>query len=129
MVLLTAIGFFAASLATQSFLKNYLTKEVDNQLSIITNGTFARIQQSGIAHEVNESRGHDGGRPVAQGLGAPLTRIPTSTSLTLLDAQGTVVGGLGGDLNTSSINDSLAGMLPEEVAHHGDKPFTIEVPK
>ena len=129
MVLLTAIGFFAASLATQSFLKNYLTKEVDNQLSIITNGTFARIQQSGIAHEVNESRrGHDGGRPVAQGLSAPLTRIPTSTSLTLLDAQGTVVGGLGGDLNTSSINDSLAGLLPEEVAHHGDKPFTIEAP-
>jgi two-component system OmpR family sensor kinase len=61
-------------------------------------------------------------------MGTPLTRIPTSTSLTLLDAQGTVVGGLGGDFNTSSINDYLAGLLPEEVAHHGERPFTIEAP-
>ena len=97
-VILTAIGFFSASLVTQSLLKNYLTKEVDNQLKVITNGTFERIQQSGIAHEVNEGRhGDDGGRPIGKGLGTPLTRIPTSASLTLLDAQGTVIGGIGGD--------------------------------
>jgi two-component system OmpR family sensor kinase len=128
-VILSAIGFFAASFATQSLLKNYLIKEVDNQLAVITSGTFARIEQSGIAHEVIESRhGDDGQNPVPQSLGAPLTRIPTSTSLTLLDAQGTVVGGLGGDLNATSINDNLAGLLPEEVAQHGEKPFTIHAP-
>ena len=128
-VILSAIGFFAASIATQSLLKSYLTKEVDNQLAVITSGTFARIEQSGIAHEVNESRRDDHGRnPLGQGLGSPLTRIPTSTSLTLLDAQGTVIGALGGDLNATSINDNLAGLLPEEVAQHGDKPFTIHAP-
>jgi len=125
-VILSAIGFIAASIATQSLLKSYLTKEVDNQLAEITSGTFARIEQSGIAHEVNESRHEDD--PRTQGLGLPLTRIPTSASLTLLDAQGTVVGGLGGDLNATSINDNLAGLLPEEVAQHGDKPFTIHAP-
>jgi two-component system OmpR family sensor kinase len=128
-VILSAIGFLAASFATQSLLKSYLTKEVDNQLAEITSGTFARIEQSGIAHEVNESRrGDDGQHQRGQGLGTPLNRIPTSASLTLLDAQGTVVGGIGGDLNATSINDNLAGLLPEEVAQHGDKPFTIHTP-
>ena len=128
-VILSAIGFIAASIATQSLLKSYLTKEVDNQLAEITSGTFTRIEQSGIAHEVDESRhGDDGQHQRGQGLGTPLTRIPTSASLTLLDAQGTVVGGLGGDLNATSINDNLAGLLPEEVAQHGDKPFTIHAP-
>ena len=128
-VMLSAIGFLAASFATQSLLKSYLTKEVDNQLAEISSGTFARIEQSGIAHEVNESRfGDDGQHQRGQGLGTPLNRIPTSASLTLLDAQGTVVGGIGGDLNATSINDNLAGLLPEEVAQHGDKPFTIHAP-
>ena len=128
-VLLSAIGFFAASLATQTLLKGYLIKEVDNQLAVITSGTFARIEQSGIAHEVNEERrGDHGQKPLGQGVGSPLTRIPTSASLTLLDAQGTVVGGIGGDFNTTSINDNLAGLLPEEVSEHGDKPFTLHAP-
>ena len=127
-VILSAIGFLAASFATQSLLKSYLTTEVDNQLAEITSGTFARIEQSGIAHEVDESRRDDGQQPHGQRLGTPLNRIPTSASLTLLDAQGNVLGGIGGDLNATSINDNLAGLLPEEVAQHGDKPFTIHAP-
>ena len=128
-VILTAIGFFSASLVTQSLLKNYLTKEVDNQLKIITDGTFERIQQSGIAHEVHEGRhGDDGGRPIDKGLGTPLNRIPTSASLTLLDARGTVIGGIGGDLNAAPISNYLTGLLPAEVASHGEKPFTIDAP-
>ncbi len=94
-VILAALGFFAASLATQSLLKGYLTSEVDKQLATITSGTFDRIQQSGIAHEVRESDDQFSGKPhVNNGLASPLTRIPTSTSLTLLDMQGNVVVGL-----------------------------------
>jgi len=127
-VILTAFGFFSASLATQSLLKSYLTKEVDNQLAVITSGTFARIEKSGIAHEVTESQFDDGHQKMNPAIGAPLTRIPTSTSLTLLDAFGNVVGGLGGDLNAAPITDYLKGLLPNEVAAHGDKPFTIQAP-
>jgi len=128
-VILAALGFFAASLATQSLLKGYLTSEVDKQLATITSGTFDRIQQSGIAHEVRESDDHVLGKPhVTKGLASPLTRIPTSTSLTLLDMQGNVVGGLGGDLNSAPITDYVKGLLPEEVASHGEKPFTIDAP-
>jgi two-component system OmpR family sensor kinase len=128
-VILTALGFFSASLVTQSLLKNYLTHEVDRQLTEITGGTFERIQQSGIAHEANEERHTDDDhRPVNRGPGSPLTRIPTSTSITLLDANGNVVGGLGGDFNATPISNSLTGLLPAEVASHGDKPFTIDAP-
>ena len=127
-VILTAFGFFSASLATQSLLKSYLTKEVDSQLAVITSGTFARIEKSGIAHEVTESQFDDGHQKMNPAIGAPLTRIPTSTSLTLLDAFGNVVGGLGGDLNAAPITDYLKGLLPNEVAAHGDKPFTIQAP-
>ena len=128
-VILAALGFFAASLATQSLLKGYLTSEVDKQLATITSGTFDRIQQSGIAHEVRESDDQYVGKPhVKNGLGSPLTRIPTSTSLTLLDMQGNVVGGLGGDLNSAPITDYVKGLLPAEVASHGEKPFTIDAP-
>ena len=128
-VLLTAIGYFSASLATQSFLKNYLLTELDSQLSVITSGTFGRIQQSGIAHEVNEGEhGDNAQNPISKGVGTPLTRIPTSVSLTLLDAQGNVVGGIGGDLNAAPISNYLTGLLPAEVASHGEKPFTIDAP-
>ncbi|MEN9687492.1 MAG: hypothetical protein RL381_504, partial [Actinomycetota bacterium] len=127
-VILTALGFFSASLVTQTLLKQYLTKEVDKQLTTITSGTFERVQQSGIAHESNESRHRDDedDRPAKPVPTTPLTRIPTSASLTLLDAQGKVVGGLGGDLSTLSVNDYLTGLLPSEVASHGERPFTIK---
>ena len=84
-LILTASGFFSASFATQSLLRHYLTSEVDKQLAVITSGTFQRVQESGIAHEINEDNfGDDGARNHTKGLGAPLTRIPTSASLTLL---------------------------------------------
>lgn len=128
-VMLTAIGFFGASQLTQSLLKHYLVSEVDKQLSVITTGTFDRIQQSGIAHEANEApHGDDEHAPIRNPVTAPLTRIPTSTSLTLLDAKGAVVSGLGGDFNAASVNSYLAGMLPSEVASHGQQPFTIDAP-
>ena len=129
-VILTALGYFGASLVTQSLLKGYLTSEVDKQITAIAEETLPRIQQSGIAHDLNESHfegddDHGNFKPVKP---APLSRIPTSSSVTLLDPQGAVVGGLGGDLNASSITNYVKGLLPAEVASHGDKPFTIEAP-
>jgi two-component system OmpR family sensor kinase len=129
-VLLTALGYFAASLLTQSLLKGYLTSELDNQITAIAEGTLPRIQQAGIAHEVTESQvgADDDHAVVAPVKPAPLTRIPTSSSVTLLDPQGNVVGGLGGDLNASPITNYVKGLLPAEVASHGNKPFTIDAP-
>ena len=128
-VLLTALGYFAASLLTQSLLKGYLTSEIDKQITAIAEGTLPRIERAGIAHETSEvsSGGGDDEQLAAPAVNpAPLSRIPTSSSVTLLDPRGNVVGGLGGDLNSASVTRYLTGLLPEEVAAHGDKPFTID---
>jgi two-component system OmpR family sensor kinase len=129
-VLLTALGYFAASFLTQSLLKGYLTSEVDRQITAIAEGTTPRIQEAGIAHESGENHfGPDEDHGVsAPAKPLPLTRIPTSSSVTLLDSNGNVVSGLGGDLNSAPITTYVKGLLPAEVASHGDKPFTIEAP-
>jgi two-component system OmpR family sensor kinase len=129
-LILSAVGFLASSLVAQSALKSYLTSEIDHQLEAITGGTLPRIVTAGIAHETFESSAEDEGEhaPASAAPSTPLQRIPTTTSLTLLDSKGKIVGGLGGDLNSASISDYVRGLLPEEVAHHADKAFTIEAP-
>jgi two-component system OmpR family sensor kinase len=51
--------------------------------------------------------------------------VPTSISLTLLDGNGAVVAGIGGDLNTVSVRDYIAGYSPAEVAEFEAEPFTV----
>ena len=48
-VLLTAMGFIAASFATQSLLKGYLLTQVDDQLVAISEAAVPRIERGGIA--------------------------------------------------------------------------------
>ena len=129
-VALSAVGFLASSLVAQSALKSYLTSQIDHQLEAIAGGTLPRIVSSGIAHETFETNKDDDGNnlPASAAPSTPLQRIPTTTSLTVLDSQGKIVGGLGGDLNSASISDYVQGLLPAEVAQHGDKAFTIEAP-
>ena len=105
-VALSAVGFLASSLVAQSALKSYLTSQIDHQLEAIAGGTLPRIVSSGIAHETFETNKDDDGNnpPASAAPSTPLQRIPTTTSLTVLDSQGKIVGGLGGDLNSASIS-------------------------
>ena len=130
-VALTAFGFLVSGIVAQNALQSYLTTQIDHELEAITGGTLPRIIRAGIAYEALESEGdgdRDEGRFAGRGPNSPLQRIPTTTSVTVLDADGKVLGGLGGDLNKASISDYVTGLLPSEVASHGDKPFTIEAP-
>ena len=133
-VLLTAFGFLASGIAAQNALQSYLTTQIDHELEAITGGTLPRILRAGIAYEALEShregreRRDDDEFSAGDQPNSPLQRIPTTTSLTVLDANGVIIGGLGGDLNKASISDYVRGLLPSEVAQHGDEPFTIEAP-
>jgi two-component system OmpR family sensor kinase len=51
--------------------------------------------------------------------------VPTSISLTLLDGNGRVVAGIGGDLNRVSVRDYIAGYSPTKVAGFKGRPFTV----
>ena len=123
------MGFIVASFATQSLLKGYLLTQVDDQLVAISEAAVPRIERGGIAIDEDDDDERPG-RGLGRGLGAPapLSQIPTSTSITVLGSDGAVLGGLGGNLGGASITSYLAGLLPEEVAVHGDEAFTIAAP-
>ena len=132
-LLLSAFAFAASGFAVQSSLRSYLMEQVDEQLLSVVGGTTLRLDRAGIAgdnegapnHEARENKG-DPARVAAPP--APLTRVPTSTSVTLIDPFGNIIGGIGGDLNANQINDYVKGLLPGKIALNGDKPFTIEAP-
>jgi two-component system OmpR family sensor kinase len=129
-VLLTAFGFLLSSFVVKNALEGYLTGQVDNQLLALSATALPQIAESGIAQDQDDLRGpHDEERerpeeaPRPRG---PLSRIPTTFSVTVLDANGFVTGELGGDLNAAPIADYLLGFDLEEVAEHQGEAFTVE---
>jgi two-component system OmpR family sensor kinase len=120
-LVLSAIGFAGAGLGSQALLKNYLMKQVDEQLLSVVGGTADRLDRAGIADD------QDSDTTRAQPT-TPLNRVPTSISVTVLDPFGNLIGGIGGDLNSNQITDYVKGLLPGQVAAFGSKPFTIQAP-
>ena len=126
-VILSTLGFTASGVVAQKQIESFLIHQIDDQLINVGSGALPRVNLAGIVNddEYQERRG----RPeqdeddVPQ---TPLDRVPTSTSLTLLDGTGAVVGGIGGDLNTVSVRDYLAGYTPRQVAEFQGRPFTIK---
>jgi two-component system OmpR family sensor kinase len=130
-LLLSALAFAASGFAVQNSLRSYLMGQVDEQLLNVVGGTTLRLDRAGIAgdDESNQRRAESGnkGNPARVAAPpAPLTRVPTSTSVTLIDPFGNIIGAIGGDLNANQINDYVKGLLPGKIALNGDKPFTIE---
>jgi len=129
---LSAIGFIGAGLVVQNSLHGYLIGQVDDQLTSVIGGTSQRLNQAGIANDEEVNPNDDEATHVpkrgANSAVTPLNRIPTSTSVSLLDKSGSFVGGIGGDLNANRIADFIVGWTPKMVASFGSKPFYLETP-
>jgi two-component system OmpR family sensor kinase len=129
MVLLAAFGFLLSSVVVKNALESYLVGQVDTQLLALSQSVLPQIAESGIAEDQDDLRGRhneERERPVdAQRARGPLSRIPTTFSLTVLDAKGFVTGQLGGDLNSAPIADYLLDFDLEEVAEHQGEAFTV----
>ena len=124
-VILSTLGFIASGVVAQKQIESFLIHQIDDQLINVGSGALPRVNLAGIVDDEYQERR---GRPeqdddVPQ---TPLDRVPTSTSLTLLDGNGAVVGGIGGDLNRVSVRDYIAGYTPTEVAEFEGRPFTIK---
>lgn len=127
-VLLTATGFLLSSIVVKTALEDYLIQQVDNELLSLSETALPRISESGIASDDEVSERHEAGRnrpTQAPRPRTPLSRIPTNTSVTLLDENGAVVAAIGGDLNAGRITDYLDEFDLEEVAEHQGEAFTI----
>jgi len=118
-LVLSAFGFAGAGFGAQALLKNYLMHQVDEQLLSVVGGTADRLDRAGIAVDNDD-------RP-SRAM-APLDRVPTSISVTVLDPFGNLIGGIGGDLNSNQVTDYVKGLLPGDVATFGSEPFTVEAP-
>lgn len=132
-VLLSAMGFIASDIAAQTLLRSYLTQQMDDELKSVAGGSLPRVDRAGIAHEISEGAaesGHEGdNRKKTAAAPAPLQRVPTSTSVTLIGPAGVVLGQIGGDLNTTEITSYLRSITPAQVKAKENKPFTIEAPE
>ena len=123
-VILSTLGFITSGVVAQKQIESFLIHQIDDQLLNVASGALPRVNLAGIVDDDDfEERGGRNRRDDVPP--TPLTQIPTSTSLTLLDGNGAVVAGIGGDLNTVSVRDYIAGYSPEEVAEFEGEPFTI----
>ena len=126
-LLLTAAGYVISGVIAQQALKGYLLHQVDSQLVALSGGTLPRVAAFGIAdsddwQENREKRKKNGPLRIT----TPLQRIPTSTSITLLDSKGLVLAELGGDLNSSPIANYLDGLSMSDVASLNGEAFTVK---
>lgn len=80
-------------------------------------GSFLRLDRAGIEP--------DGDDDEIDERGGPLRKVPSAISVTLLDPSGTIIGRLGGELNTERVERVVAGITPTTVAKKKGKPFTI----
>jgi two-component system OmpR family sensor kinase len=118
-VFLASLAIIASDFAANTALRSYLISQVDNQLFSISSGSLERLDRAGIApqSEVEESRSPF---RVLQ----PIRGVPTSTSLTLLDREGNLIGQVGGEL--AGQNFGVTGLKVSQVEKYENKPFTIE---
>jgi len=126
-LILTATGYVISGVIAQQALKGYLLHQVDSQLVALSGGTLPRVAAFGIADSDDFEENRDErrkNRPLI--VATPLQRIPTSTSITLLDSNGTVLAELGGDLNSSPIANYLGGLSMQDVADLNGEAFTVE---
>jgi two-component system OmpR family sensor kinase len=126
-VLLSAMGFFASDVAAQTLLRTYLTDQMDSELVSIAGGSLPRVARAGIAYEGSEEDNADDRAADARN-SAPLQRVPTSVSVTLIGPAGVVLGQIGGDLNSTEVTSYLQSITPAQVISRRNKPFTIETP-
>jgi two-component system OmpR family sensor kinase len=126
-VILSTLGFTTSGLVAQKQIESFLIHQIDDQLINVASGSLPRVNLAGIVNDdqYQERRGRQE-RDDDEVPQTPLDRVPTSISLTLLNANGAVVGGIGGDLNSVSVRDYIGGYSPADVAKFQGQPFTIK---
>lgn len=135
-LVLSAIGFVGAGMASQLLLRSHLIGQIDAQLLNVLGGTTSRVNQAGIVNDEEMYPLHsevdktDRSKPTTSPIQkvAPLNKVPSSISVTVLDSRGNLVGEIGGDLNANQITNYVMGLLPAQVAEFGRRPFTVETP-
>lgn len=119
---LATIAITASDLAATNSLRSFLISQADNQLNEVVQTSLLRLDRAGIESEA-ESEDKNSFRPLR-----PLSGVPTTTAVTLLDLSGNVVGQVGGQFANSIDIKEFHKLTPTEVLKNKGKPFTIPGP-
>lgn len=124
-VVVSALGIGASDFAANTKLKSFLIGQVDTQLKGVAMGSIDRLTRAGIdPNAENEKNNPQDSSPIR--VVRPLRGVPTETAVTLLDAQGNVLGQLGGDITAATAPTTFDGMTIAQVNATKGKPFTVE---
>ena len=125
-MILTAAGYIISGVIAQQALKGYLLHQVDSQLAALSGGTLPRVAAFGIAGDDELAEDQDRRKNQPFRTATPLQRIPTSTSITLLDRNGLALAELGGDLNSAPVAKYLDGLTIEAALALNGEAFTVD---
>ena len=127
-MLVAALGIGASDFAANTELKSFLVNQVDTQLKGVAMGSINRLARAGIdPNSEAQNNTEDPNSPFR--VVRPLRGVPTATAVTLLDAQGNVMGQLGGDITSATTPTTFTGMTIDQVNATKGKPFTVAATK
>jgi two-component system OmpR family sensor kinase len=121
-VVLGALAISASDIAAQTAFRTFLIAQVDAQLESVAGGSLLRLDRAGIDNKKDAS---DESQPMFQPF-EPLREVPSDISITLLDAQGNIVGTVGETQSPQMIQSLVTGFTPADVDLYQGEPFTLE---
>ena len=127
-VALGAVAIIASDLAAQTAFRTFLVAQVDAQLENVAGGSILRLDRAGIYTNRDDQNGKEESsknEPLFKPF-EPLRDVPSEISVTLLDANGFVMGTIGGSQSPNQIQTLISGLKPSDVAVHNDKPYTLD---
>ena len=118
-LIVSAIGIAASDFGAIQSLRNFLVNQLDTQLTTISHNTQMQLDRAGIESQ-QQATDDMQFMPIR-----PLRGVPTTTTVTLLDPTGAVIGHIGGDLTGISTGEQFQGFTLAKVAATQGKPFNF----
>ena len=118
-LIVSAIGIAASDFGAIQSLRHCLVNQLDTQLTTISHNTQMQLDRAGIESQ-QQATDDMQFMPIR-----PLRGVPTTTTVTLLDPTGAVIGHIGGDLTGISTGEQFQGFTLAKVAATQGKPFNF----
>ena len=118
-LIVSAIGIAASDFGAIQSLRRFLVNQLDTQLTTISHNTQMQLDRAGIESQ-QQATDDMQFMPIR-----PLRGVPTTTTVTLLDPTGAVIGHIGGDLTGISTGEQFQGFTLAKVAATQGKPFNF----
>ena len=118
-LIVSAIGIAASDFGAIQSLRQFLVNQLDTQLTTISHNTQIQLDRAGIESQ-QQATDDMQFMPIR-----PLRGVPTTTTVTLLDPTGAVIGHIGGDLTGISTGEQFQGFTLAKVAATQGKPFNF----